>query len=113
MARPATGPAPGPGAGGVDLSGRTVPPVPAASAGGPPPLNLELGTSRGTGRPAAAGTRGALNLMPPPPERRSKLAEDMEKAGKPDCRSAHADKGLLGVVPLAQAALGKDGDCRW
>ncbi|MGE5866922.1 MAG: hypothetical protein ACM32J_17750 [Rhizobacter sp.] len=51
--------------------------------------------------------------MPPPPERRSKLAEDMEKAGKPDCRSAHADKGLLGVVPLAQAALGKDGDCRW
>jgi hypothetical protein len=97
----------------VDLSGRTVPPVPSATPGAAPSLNLDLRTGRASSRPVTPGTRGALNLMPPPPERRSKLAEDIEKAGKPDCRRAHADKGLLGVVPLAQAALSRDGDCRW
>ena len=46
-------------------------------------------------------------------ERAGHIKAALEKAGKPDCRRAHADKGLLGVVPLAQAALSKDGDCRW
>ena len=62
---------------------------------------------------AGSGSRGALNLMTPPPERKSKLAEDIRKAGKADCRTAHSSKGLLALVPLTQAALGVDGDCRW
>jgi hypothetical protein len=37
----------------------------------------------------------------------------MEKAGKPDCRAAYADKGLLAIVPLASSALGADAGCRW
>ncbi|MET0348235.1 MAG: hypothetical protein ABW067_00485, partial [Rhizobacter sp.] len=83
-------------------------------AGTPPALKLDLAPSmRGSGLPANPGSRGALNLMPPPPERKSKLAEDMQKAGKGDCRTAHADKGLLGAIPIANAALGNDSDCKW
>lgn len=61
----------------------------------------------------AQGSRGALSLMPPPPPRKSKLTEDLEKAARPDCRDAHRDKGLLAAVPLAAAALGSDKGCRW
>jgi len=132
-APPAPVPAPAPAvplrsapapAGSVDLRGGSPagpPPArgavdgPAApSAGSPPPLKLDLNPStRGSGLPSNPGSRGALNLMPPPPERKSKLADDMQKAGKGDCRTAHADKGLLGAIPLAQAALGGDADCKW
>jgi hypothetical protein len=59
------------------------------------------------------GSRGALNLMPPPPERKSKLAQDIEKAAKPDCREAYAKMGVLGALPLAADALKKDPGCRW
>ena len=58
------------------------------------------------------GSRGALSLMPPPPLRKPKLAEDMEKAAQPDCRTAYRDRGLLAVVPLANDTLKGDG-CRW
>jgi hypothetical protein len=86
----------------------------AATAGEPPPLNLELPRSRyGQGPLSTQKPRGALSLMPPPPERKSKLAEDVEKAGKPDCRNAHANLGLLAVVPLAADALKKDSGCKW
>ncbi|KQV85488.1 hypothetical protein [Rhizobacter sp. Root1221] len=78
-----------------------------------PPLKLDLNPARGNGLPSNPGSRGALNLMPPPPERKSKLADDIQKAGKPDCRKAHADMGVLAVIPLAQSALSKDGDCKW
>lgn len=99
----------GPPPGRVTPDGAAPPP-----AGTPPPLKLDLAPSmRGSGLPTNPGSRGALNLMPPPPERKSKLAEDMQKAGKGDCRTAHADKGLLGAIPLAQAALGGDADCKW
>ncbi len=97
-------------AGSVDLRGGT---SPAPSASAPPPLKLDLNPARGAGLPSNSGSRGALNLLPPPPERKSKLAEDMQNAGKPDCRKAHQNAGLLAIVPLAQSALSKDGDCKW
>ena len=43
----------------------------------------------------------------------AKLAEDIEKSAKPDCRNAHSGMGLLAVVPLAADALKKDGGCKW
>ena len=56
---------------------------------------------------------GVLPLLPRPPEVDNKLAREIEKAGKADCRKAHAGAGLLAVVPLAVDALRKDGGCKW
>lgn len=85
-----------------------------AGTGEPPALNLQLPRARyGKGPLATQEPRGALSLMPPPPERKSKLAEDIEKSAKPDCRNAHSGMGLLAVVPLAADALKKDGGCKW
>jgi hypothetical protein len=61
--------------------------------------------------PGLASPR-VLNLVPPPPERKSALTEGIEKSAKPDCRKAYAGMGVLGVVPLAADAL-RDGGCKW
>jgi len=97
-ARPTSAPAPStfPGA----------PPVTAS----PQPLNLNLPPARM--RDPGTGSRGALNLMAPPPERKSKLAEDMEKAAKPDCRKHYAHLGLLAIAKMAADAV-SDPSCRW
>jgi hypothetical protein len=85
----------------------TAPSVPASA----PRLNLDLPRPRGAPI-SSMGSRGALQLLPPPPERKSKLAEELEKAGKPDCRTAYADKGLVAVVPLTVDAV-KGTGCKW
>jgi hypothetical protein len=78
-----------------------------------PRLNLELPRSRG-GEIGRDGQRGVLNLIPPPPERRSKLADDIANAAKKDCKTAYAGAGLLAVVPLLiDATKTKGGDCKW
>jgi hypothetical protein len=74
-----------------------------------PRLNLDLPRSRDS---SGMGPRGLLPLLPAPPERKSKLGEGIEKAGRPDCRTAHSDKGLLGVIPLVGDTI-KDKGCRW
>jgi hypothetical protein len=76
-------------------------------------LNLELPRSGSAGPMGAQRPPGLLPLLQAPPERRSRLSEEIEKAGKADCRTAHADKGLLAVVPLAGSVLGGDKGCRW
>jgi len=82
-------------------------PLPASA----PRLNLDLPRGRG-GDLSGAGPRGLLPLLPPPPERKSKLTEGIEKSARPDCRTAHSGMGLLAVVPLAADAV-KDKGCRW
>ncbi|MBL8306949.1 MAG: hypothetical protein JNM33_09650, partial [Rubrivivax sp.] len=72
---------------------------PSAAASAPPRLNLELARPRG-GELSRGGSRGVLPLLPRPPELPDKLARDIEKAAKEDCRKAHAGAGLLAVVPL-------------
>ena len=89
---------------GTDRAG----PVPAAASA--PRLNLELPRSRAP-LPALVSPR-ALNLVPPPPERRSTLGESIEKAAKPDCRKAYSGMGPLAALPLVVDAL-RDGGCRW
>ena len=76
-------------------------------------MNLTLPRSGSTGPLATHRAPGLLPLLKAPPDRRTKLSDDMEKAGKPDCRAAYADKGLLAIVPLASSALGADAGCRW
>jgi hypothetical protein len=105
------GTSPQPGA--VDLTGRTVGADAAAApavGASTPQLNLQLPQQAGA-RPGS-GSRGVLNLLPPPPEQKSKLAKDIEKSGRADCRTAHADNGLLAVVPLIGDAV-RDKGCRW
>jgi hypothetical protein len=60
------------------------------------------------------GSRGVLNIVPPPPplERKDTLAEGIAKAAKPDCRTAYAGMGLLAIAPLVASTVG-NGGCRW
>lgn len=57
-------------------------------------------------------TRGILPALPPPPEKKSKESIALEKAIKPDCRTAYAGMGLLAVPALVVSTIG-DGGCRW
>lgn len=76
-----------------------------------PRLNLDLARPRG-GELNPGGSRSVLQLMPAPPEVKSKLADSIEKAAKPDCRKAYAGMGLLAAVPLAVDAV-RDKGCKW
>jgi hypothetical protein len=60
-----------------------------------------------------SGQRALLPFpMPAPPERKTKTEEALEKARKPDCRTAYKDLGLLAAVPLIANEFG-EGTCRW
>lgn len=83
----------------------------AAAASQPPRLNLELARPRG-GELSRFATSGALPVLPRPPEVDDKLARDIEKAGKADCRKAYAGAGVLAVVPLVADAV-KGSGCKW
>jgi hypothetical protein len=91
---------------GADIA---TPPAPAASTSR---LNLDLPRARG-GELSRFSAPGVLPLLPRPPDLPDKLARDIQKAGKADCRTAHAGAGVLAVVPLAVDALRKDGGCKW
>ncbi len=85
--------------------------TPAAQPPSAPKLNLDLARPRG-GEIAPQNSRSVLNLIPPPPGRKSKLAQDIEEAAKKDCRTAYAGFGLL--APLAVAAdVARDKTCKW
>jgi hypothetical protein len=61
-----------------------------------------------------SGSRGVFTIPgPPPTEKKSKAAMAMEKALKPDCRTAYADMGLLAAPVLVASAISADGSCRW
>jgi hypothetical protein len=61
-----------------------------------------------------AGSRGVFTIPGPPPvERKSKEASALEKAIKPDCRTAYANMGLLAVPVLVASAIAADGSCNW
>ena len=85
---------------------------PSASASAPARLNLQLNRPRG-GELSRMQSPGVLQLLPRPPEVPDKLAEEIKKAGKADCKNAHASMGLLAVVPLAIDAARKEGGCKW
>ncbi|MCV2367486.1 hypothetical protein [Roseateles oligotrophus] len=92
---------------GVDVA------TPASTPANQPRLNLNLPRPRG-GELSSRGSSGVLQLLPAPPERKSKLTEDLEKAAKDDCRKAYGEKlGLLAVVPLALDAAQANKGCRW
>ena len=79
---------------------------PSASASAPrAPLNLSLPRS---GDIAARRSPGLIEMLPQPPERKSKLEQSIEDAANKDCRKAYANTGILAAIPLAvDAARGK------
>ncbi|MBP8297085.1 MAG: hypothetical protein KAX84_13310 [Burkholderiales bacterium] len=88
--------------------------APAAPPGAAPRLNLDAVRQRAREiATEGSGSRGLLPLqIPVPAERKSRLAEGIEKAIKPDCRNAYADMGLLAVPALVAGAVADVG-CRW
>lgn len=84
------------------------PPTAAASTPGRAPLNLSLPRGDMTAR---RGT-GAIDLIPPPPERKSKLEQSIEESANKDCRKAYSGVGILAVVPLAIDSVRGKG-CKW
>jgi hypothetical protein len=86
--------------------------TPPSAAASVPRLNLELPRSRGGELSRGAGS-GVLPLLPRPPDLPGKLGRDIDRASKPDCRTAYNGAGLLAVVPLAVDAARKDSGCKW
>ena len=93
-------------------AGHDVATPPAAPASAAPRLNLQLARPRG-GELSRHDSRGVLPVLPRPPERDDKLARDIDKAARSDCRSAYSALGPLAVIPLALDAVRKDGACKW
>ena len=61
-----------------------------------------------------AGSRGVFTVPSPPSlEAKKKEAMPLEKALKPDCRTAYANMGLLAAPVLIASAIAADGSCRW
>jgi hypothetical protein len=90
----------------------------AAPAPDPAPApRLDLEATRQRAREIASdgsAYRGFVPAIPPPPavDRKSKLADAIDKAQKPDCRDAYAAMGLLAVPALVVSTVG-NGGCRW
>jgi hypothetical protein len=89
--------------------------TPGAAPAEAPRPRLDLDQIRQRAREIATertGSPGILSVVPIPPDRRSRLAEEIEKAVKPDCRTAYANLGLLAVPALVAGAVA-DAGCRW
>lgn len=62
---------------------------------------------------SGSGQRAILAFpMPPVPPKKSKLEDALDKAHKPDCRTAYSSLGLAAVVPLIANEFG-EGTCKW
>ncbi len=79
-----------------------------------PRIDLDAAKKRAVREMAHEGS-GSVGVLPfplPVPEKKTKEAKAMEKAIKPDCRTAYAGMGLLAVPALVAAAITDEG-CRW
>ena len=89
---------------GADLA---LPPAPGASA---PRLDLSL--PRTGGPLARQGVKGMLDVLPVPPDKKTRLEQEVDAAKRADCRRAYEQAGILAVVPLVlDTARGKG--CTW
>lgn len=115
---PAPAPAEAPGTDSVFRRG----PPPAQTPGdydpfsAPKPRELDLDALKSrAGSLARKGSGQAAVFafpMPAVPPKKSKLEEALDKAHKPDCRTAYASMGLAAVVPLVANEFG-EGTCKW
>ncbi|HSS26359.1 MAG TPA: hypothetical protein VLL50_00245 [Usitatibacter sp.] len=122
--RPSPTPAPAPAPSetpGTDSVFRRGPPPAEAPPGYDPfsaPKTKELDLDAVKSRAGTLARKGTGNTalfafpMPPVPPKKSKLEEALDKAHKPDCRTAYASMGLAAVVPLVANEFG-EGTCKW
>ena len=111
---PSTSPLTTPAPGGTPRDDRRDPSSSTYDPTAAPTLDLDAMRKR-AGQLAREGTgnRAALPFpMPPMPERKTKEQIAIEKARKPDCRTAYKDLGLLAIAPLIANEFG-EGTCRW
>jgi hypothetical protein len=80
-----------------------------------PRIDLDAAKKRAVREMAGegAGSPGVLAFPLPIPEKKTKEANALEKAVKPDCRTAYAGMGLLAVPALVASAVSDNGGCRW
>jgi len=80
-----------------------------------PHIDLDAAKKRAVREMAGegAGSPGVLPFPLPIPEKKTKEANALEKAAKPDCRTAYAGMGLLAVPALVAATVSDNGGCRW
>ena len=81
-----------------------------ASASAPrTPLDLRLPVN---GPISRQGSNSMLELMPHPPDSKTKLEKSLQDTARGDCRDEHAGAGLLGAVPVAVDTIRGKG-CKW
>jgi hypothetical protein len=78
-----------------------------------PRIDLDAARKRAAREISGSGSTGVLPFPLPVPEKKTKEANAMEKAIKPDCRTAYAGMGLLAVPALVAAAVSENPGCRW
>jgi hypothetical protein len=78
-----------------------------------PRTDLQAAKKRAAREITGSGSTGVLPFPLPVPEKKTKEAKAMEKAIKPDCRTAYAGMGLLAVPALVTAAVSDEAGCRW
>jgi len=86
----------------------------AADADAGPP-GFDMNEARKTARLIAKHRKDGLVALPkaePPLERDDRLGRAIERARRPDCKSAYSGLGLLAVIPLAKDAVTGSG-CKW
>jgi len=88
--------------------------TPSTEPGATPRIDLDAAKKRAVRAIAneGSGSRGVLPFPLPVPPSEKKSKDAMEKAIKPDCRTAYAGLGLLAVPALVAAAITDEG-CRW
>ena len=87
--------------------------IPSTEPGELPHIDREGARQRAREIASGEGSRRVINLaLPVPPEKKSKEAQAIDKAGRPDCRTEYADLGLLAVPALLANAI-TDTGCKW
>jgi hypothetical protein len=86
-----------------------------AEANGASPPGFDMDEARKTAHLIAKHRKDGLVALPrpePPLERDDRLGRAIERARRPDCKSAYSGLGLLAVIPLAKDAVTGSG-CKW
>jgi len=103
-----------PAAGDPAADAGTAPPAGSAAASDAVPA-FDMGAARKTARLIEKHRKDGLVALPkpdPPLQRDDRLGRAIERARRPDCKSAYSGIGLLAVIPLAKDTLTGTG-CKW
>lgn len=101
--------------GAVDAAPAAAAPAGADAGTGDSAPHLDMKAARATARLIDKHRKDGLVAHPkpdPPLQRDERLERAIERARRPDCKSAYSGLGLLAVIPLAKDAVTGTG-CKW